>query len=195
MRIGILGGSFNLAHAGHIHISEIALKYLKLDAIWWMVTPKNPLKSDNDLVSMEKRIEYARNLLDNHPKMVVTDMEKEFETGNSYKSIKKLNKRYPNTRFAFITGMDNAHNFHLWHNWRGLLGEICMIHIARNTEQGLVRNSPARMLTSQKQVILNGAGKLPLEANTTYWLLKNSILDISSTEIREFALIKDKKSI
>ncbi len=195
MRIGIVGGSFNPAHAGHIHISKIALKSLKLDAIWWLITPKNPLKSSKNLLSMEKRIEYARSLLNNHPKIVVSDMEKAFGTKNSHKSIEKLNKYYPNTEFAFITGIDNAYNFHLWRNWKALLGEICMVHIARNTNQGLVRNCPARMLNSQKHVVLGGAGKLPLDANTTYWLLKNNILDISSTKIREFALIKDQNTI
>lgn len=195
MRIGILGGTFNPAHNGHVHISKAALKMLKLDAIWWLVTPQNPLKSGHNLPSVEARIKQSHELTEHNPKIIVTDMEQHFATTYSYDSIKQLKKHYPNTSFVWITGMDNANNLHLWHNWKELLGEICMLHIARDEPIGLVKNSPARIIASQKHINLTHASNAELIPNTTYWLLQEAVDDISSTKIREITLIKDKKSI
>ena len=133
---------------------------------------------------MDKRIIYARKILNNHPKIIVTDMEKSFATNYSYDSIVKLNKYYPNTEFAWISGMDNAHNFHLWKNWKGLLSKICMVHIARGASIDLVKNSPARMLATQNHVILNHSINACLNSGTTYWIINKQIYNISSTEIR-----------
>lgn len=186
MRIGILGGSFNPPHEGHVHISGIALKSLQLDALWWLVTPLNPLKSNskNDLLPIEERI-FLSKQLNTNPKIIITGMEKDFGTNYSYESIKILKKRFPYTDFAWISGMDNIHNFHLWRNWREILSEICMIHITRQPSLQLVKQCPLRMLATQRHVFLESSSPLPLTPNTSYWLLQNKMLDISSTGIRE----------
>lgn len=184
LRIGILGGSFNPPHEGHVHISKMALKSLQLDAIWWLVTPQNPLKTSDGLLPLQKRIELSEDILDHHPKIIVTGMEQEFKTTYSYATIKKLKLYYPGTQFAWITGMDNAHSLHLWQNWKDLLGEICMIHVTRHPPVKLIKNCPVRMLSSQKHIILDRGGHVPLDSHTTYWLLQKKMVDISSTEIR-----------
>ncbi len=184
MRVGILGGSFNPPHAGHVHISKMVLKSLHLDAIWWLVTPQNPLKSAKELLPIDKRIELSREIIDNYPKILVTGMEQEFDTTYSYASIKALKKHYPNTDFAWITGMDNAHSLHLWQNWQELLNEICMVHVTRMPPVKLIKQCPVRMMANQKHITLNKAGCLPLDSNTTYWLLQKKMIDISSTELR-----------
>ena len=184
MRIGILGGSFNPPHQGHVHISKIVLKSLKLDAIWWLVTPQNPLKTSDDLLPMDERITLSRKILDNYPKIIVTDMERGFETTYSYASIIKLKKYYPHTDFVWITGMDNAHSLHLWNNWKDLLEEICVVHVTRHPPVKLMKQCPVRMLSTQKHIILDRGGHMPLNPRTTYWLLQKKMVNISSTEIR-----------
>ena len=62
MKIGVLGGSFNPAHEGHIHISNIALKEFKLDEVWWLVSPQNPLKTNFTTTNLKKRINYAKQI-------------------------------------------------------------------------------------------------------------------------------------
>ena len=184
LRVGILGGSFNPPHEGHVHISKLALKAMQLDAIWWLVTPQNPLKSADDTLPMEERIALSEEILDGHPRIVVTGIEQNFGTTYSYASIKKLKRYYPNTDFAWITGMDNAHNLHLWQNWKELMGDICMIHITRHPPVKLMKNCPVRMLSSQKHIVLDRGGRVPLDSHTTYWLLQKKMVNISSTEIR-----------
>lgn len=189
MRVGILGGSFNPPHEGHVHISKMLLRSFKLDAIWWLVTPQNPLKPANGMLLLSERVALSRKIND-HPKIIVTGMEEEFQTTYSYASIKKLKTYYPHTHFAWITGMDNAHNFHLWNNWKEILGEICMIHVTRHPPVKLVRQCPVRMLATQKHIILDRGGYWPLDANTTYWLLQKKMVNISSTEIRNRNTLK-----
>jgi len=185
MRIGILGGSFNPPHKGHLHISNIALKSLQLDVVWWLITPQNPLKSATGLPSVEKRVELCKDITSNHPRIIITDIEETLKTPHSYATVKKLKSHFPNTTFTWITGMDNAHNLHNWNEWQNLLKKICMIHITRHPPVKLVKQCPARILSSQKHVIIERGGKYPLDSHTTYWLLQKKALDISSTEIRK----------
>lgn len=183
MRIGLLGGSFNPPHQGHLHISKIALNTLHLDAIWWVVTPQNPLKSSTPPPSVQDRADLCRTLID-HPKILVTEIEDTFESTYSYATIKKLKQTFPFTQFAWITGMDNAHSLHQWEKWHELLRDICMIHITRAPPVKLIKNCPVRMLSTQKHIILNRGGKIALTPRTTYWLLQKKMIDISSTQIR-----------
>lgn len=187
MRVGILGGSFNPPHKGHIHISKIALKTLQLDAVWWLVTPRNPLKSHDSLLPLHTRLELSRKIMD-HPKIVVSSLEAEMRTFHSYGTVKLLKDHFPNTQFCWITGMDNAHNLHKWHHWRKLLGEICMVHVTRHPPVKLIRQCPVRMLQTQRHIILSHGQKALLDSHTTYWLLQKKMVNISSTEIREKAM-------
>lgn len=183
LRVGLLGGSFNPPHIGHLHISKVALKALHLDAIWWLVTPQNPLKSSKDLLPISERVELSRTLID-HPKIVVTDIEDYFQTTYSFSTMKSIKKHFPHTNFVWITGMDNAHHLHLWEHWKDLLDSVCMAHITRHPAVKLVQQCPSRMLQTQRHVVLDSGGRLPLTPRTTYWLLQKKMMNISSTEIR-----------
>lgn len=182
-RIGLLGGSFNPPHEGHVHISRIALNCLKLDAVWWIVTPHNPLKDKSILIPYSERIRLCHNIMKD-PKILVTDIEQDLGTSITYKTVKKLKKMFPTTHFVWITGMDNALNLHKWHNWKDLLKEISMLHITRHPAVCLSQRCPQRQLGSQKHIILQRGGMVPLDSNTSYWFLQKRMINISSTEIR-----------
>jgi nicotinate-nucleotide adenylyltransferase len=188
MRIGILGGSFNPPHAGHVHISQMALNSMRLDAVWWLVTPLNPLKSADGLLSVEERVALSRSINSN-PKIIVTGIEEQLDTQYSYATIKSLKKSFPYTKFAWIAGMDNILSFHLWQNWQDLLSEMCMIHVTRHPPVQLIQQCPLRMLSNQRHVFVNHGGEFPLDPNTSYWLLQKKIVNISSTEIRSKKII------
>lgn len=183
MRIGLLGGSFNPPHAGHVHISKAALKALKLDAVWWLVSPQNPIKDITPL-PLDERMSLCEKLVRHHPKISVSDLERDLDTNITYHTIKKLKSHFPHSRFVWISGMDNALGLHRWHNWQDLLKEICMVHIARAPAQSMVCKSPLKMLQSQKHIQIGHGGLLPLDSGTTYWMMQKKMVDLSSTKIR-----------
>jgi len=191
-RVGLLGGSFNPPHKGHLHISLAALKGLHLDAVWWLVSPKNPIK-EIDPLPLDERVKLCRDLVD-HPKILVSDIEKELDTTITYYSIKKLKTHYPDTQFVWISGMDNALGLHRWHHWKELLSEICMVHLTRNPARSLVSACPLRMYGKQRHVVIDKGGKYPLDSGTTYWMMQKKMLNISSTEIRNKQLKNNKKA-
>ena len=113
MSVGLLGGTFDPPHGGHVHVSELALNRLGLDRLWWMVTPGNPLKQRADMASFVDRLNAARALM-RHPRIDITGFEA--ATGSAYTAdtIAFLRRRYPGTRFVWIMGADNLASFHLW---------------------------------------------------------------------------------
>ncbi len=190
-RVGLLGGSFNPPHQGHLHISLAAMKGLHLDAVWWLVSPKNPIK-EIDPLPLDERVGLCEKLVD-HPKILISDIEKEFGTTITYYSIKKLRTYYPHTKFVWISGMDNALGLHRWHHWQDLLSEICMVHLTRNPARSLVSACPLRMYEKQKHVVIDKGGQYPLDSGTTYWMMQKKMINISSTEIRNKQLKNKKK--
>lgn len=183
MRVGLLGGSFDPPHEGHVHISLAALQGLKLDAVWWLVTPQNPLKQKAP-ATLEQRMKWCRELV-NHPKIMITDLEKHLGTTHSYETIKGIKKHFGRTDFVWITGMDNALSLHKWRNWKGILEEICTVHLTRMPAVSLIKNSPLRLYGKQRHVVVSQPGRLPLDSGTTYWLLHKKMLDVSSTALRQ----------
>lgn len=183
MRIGLLGGSFNPPHEGHVHISIAAMNTLGLDAVWWLVTPQNPLKEENPQ-PLEVRMQQCREI-NTHPKVLVTDLEKDLGTRISYDTVRSIKRHFAKTEFVWITGMDNALSLHKWKRWKDLLAEICMVHLTRFPAVSLIQACPLRLYAKQKHVVVNQAGRLPLDSGTTYWLLQKKMVDASSTRIRK----------
>jgi len=118
LTIGLLGGSFNPAHEGHLHVSETARKALGLNQVWWLVTPGNPLKRASDLAELQFRTAFARRLAGR--RAIVTDMEWRFGTRFTIDTMRALRRRFPDTRFVWLMGSDNLAGFGRWKNWAAL---------------------------------------------------------------------------
>ncbi len=123
MTIGLLGGSFNPAHDGHLEMSLFALKQMKLDMVWWLVSPQNPLKTPVDTADLKDRVESARRLA-RHPRFVVTDIEREFGTRYTADTLRVLKKRFPNVRFIWLMGADNLKQIPRWQKWREIFNLV-----------------------------------------------------------------------
>lgn len=119
MRIGLYGGSFNPAHPGHRHVSLTALKRLRLDRVWWMVTPGNPLKDHGELASIDARAAAARRVAA-HPRIVVTDFESAIGARYTRQSLRYVRSRHPTVRFVWIMGADSLSTFHRWQGFRDI---------------------------------------------------------------------------
>jgi nicotinate-nucleotide adenylyltransferase len=122
-RIGLLGGSFNPAHAGHRHISLVALKRLDLQEIWWLVSPQNPLKPTAGMASFAERLAGARKVA-RHPRVKVTDLEDRLGTRFTADTLKALRRRYPRHRFVWLMGADNLRQIPAWQNWTEIFTEL-----------------------------------------------------------------------
>ncbi len=112
-----MGGSFNPAHAGHREISLAALDRLDLDAVWWLVTPGNPLKDPGIYADYEKRLHDARAVAD-HADIVVSDFEKRRNLQYTVDTLEQIKDANPNVRFVWLMGADSLVNFHCWKDWR-----------------------------------------------------------------------------
>ena len=130
MRIGLLGGSFNPPHEGHALITRLALRRLRLDRIWWLVTPGNPLKSLTGLAALKARVEAARGL-DVGPKVVVSDIEAQIESRFTYDTLRWLKRRAPRVHFVWIMGADNLRQFHRWRHWRAIADLVPIVVVDR----------------------------------------------------------------
>ena len=117
----MLGGSFNPAHHGHLHISEYALKKLGMDEIWWLVSPQNPLKPVDGMGDYKERFEFARNITKKNRRIFVSDIEKRISTKYTYQTLSQLQRRYPGTNFIWLMGADNLAGFHFWQHWESIL--------------------------------------------------------------------------
>ncbi len=122
-RIGLLGGSFNPAHEGHLHISLEAIKRLRLDFVWWLVSPQNPLKAERGMAPLSERISGAFNMA-RHPRIMVTNIESRLGTNYSVDTIRALKRACPTTRFLWLMGADNLHQFEKWKAWPQIVGEL-----------------------------------------------------------------------
>ncbi|MBK8174368.1 MAG: nicotinate-nucleotide adenylyltransferase [Rhodospirillales bacterium] len=118
-RIGLLGGSFNPAHEGHRHISMLALKRLRLDEVWWMITPQNPLKSTREMAPFDERLKAATRVA-RHPRIRVTDVERRLGTAHTADSLALLLPRFPKCRFVWLMGADNLQQVSGWKDWKRL---------------------------------------------------------------------------
>ena len=131
LRIGLLGGSFNPAHEGHLYVSEIALKRLGLDYVWWLVAPQNPLKPENEMAPLEKRLAAARALAGRHPRLIVTDIEHSLGTRYTIDTLKALTRRFRGVRFVWLMGSDNLDQFHRWRRWEEIAALVPIAVVLR----------------------------------------------------------------
>jgi len=128
LKIGLLGGSFNPAHAGHLHISEIALKKLGLAQVWWLVSPQNPLKPRTEMMDFEKRFASAVKAKGQNPKIKVSDIEAKFGTRYTVDILRRLKAKFPHYEFVWLMGADNLLQLPKWKNWQEIL-RLVPIHV------------------------------------------------------------------
>ncbi|MES2984570.1 MAG: nicotinate (nicotinamide) nucleotide adenylyltransferase [Pseudomonadota bacterium] len=121
--IGLLGGSFNPAHAGHLHITREALKRLQLDEVWWLVSPQNPLKKASDLADYALRFTSAAAIATD-PRIRILDIEARHGLHYTIDSVRFLQARHRDCRFVWLMGADNLAGFHRWRAWRELAARI-----------------------------------------------------------------------
>ena len=118
--VGLMGGSFNPAHEGHLFIARLALRSLDLDEVWWLVSPQNPLKSHDDMAPLADRLASARRVARDR-RVRPTDLETRLGTQFTADTLVELKNRCPRMRFVWIMGADNLVGFHRWERSSSIL--------------------------------------------------------------------------
>jgi nicotinate-nucleotide adenylyltransferase len=142
-RVGLLGGSFNPAHRGHLHISREALRLLGLDAVWWLVSPGNPLKPAAGMASLPARLASARAMAARWPRVHATAIEAAMDTRFTIDTVRALRRLAPRRRFVWLMGADNLATFDQWRRWRAIARTLPIAVFARAGYQRAARIAPA----------------------------------------------------
>jgi nicotinate-nucleotide adenylyltransferase len=183
MRIGLLGGSFNPPHAAHRAISLFAIKRLKLDRVWWLVTPGNPLKDHNGLRDLDERAEAARRIA-NDPRIDISCLEAVIGTRYTVDTITYLRRRCSGLRFVWIMGADNLAQFHRWEHWRRIASEVPIAVIDRPPQSFRALAAPAARALASYRLPEKDAGLLANRRAPAWVFLTGMKLNLSSTRLR-----------
>ena len=188
-RIGLLGGSFNPAHAGHIHVARQAIRALGLDQVWLMVSPGNPLKPRAGMAPLPARLAGARRLADGR-RVIATDIERLLGTRFTADTLTKLSRRFPRAAFVFLIGADNLVQLPRWKSWRRIAHSTPLAVLPRPglTRQAL-RGAAASVLRRrrcQPRALLAGAKRATRPAKWCFVSAREHAA--SATAIRAAAL-------
>ncbi|MCP3970619.1 MAG: nicotinate-nucleotide adenylyltransferase [Rhodobacteraceae bacterium] len=180
--IGLLGGSFDPAHGGHVHVTREALKRFGLDRVWWLVSPGNPLKNQ-DPAPLERRMVAARKVMQ-HPRVVVSDFEERADTRYTAQTLASLTRCYPGVRFVWLMGADNLASFHRWEQWRTIFETVPIGIVARPGDRIAARHSKAA--ATYRHARLRGRNSLLLPYGPApLWCFVNvPMANMSSSAIR-----------
>jgi nicotinate-nucleotide adenylyltransferase len=182
MTVGLLGGSFDPPHAGHVHITKAALRRFGLDRVWWLVSPGNPLKKRGP-APIETRLNAGRALIQ-HPRVDVTDIERVLQTRYTAETIAGLIAAYPHVRFVWLMGADNLAQFDQWQDWRWIMETVPIGVLARPGDRISARMSKAARIYRKARLRGREARLLGVTVAPAWAFQNVPMVDVSSTEIR-----------
>jgi nicotinate-nucleotide adenylyltransferase len=182
-RIGLMGGSFDPPHAGHVTCASTAIRRMHLDQLWWMVTPGNPLKSGKGLAPLAERIEASRQFAAD-PRIKVTGFEAVTGSRYTYDTLRFVTRGLPGAHFVWVMGADNLAGFHRWQHWRQIAELVPIAVVDRPGWRLRALASPAATSLARYRVAEGLAGRLPLMSPPAWSLLSTRLSEASSTALR-----------
>jgi len=185
--IGLLGGSFDPPHKGHLYISVEAKKILRLDEIWWLVAPQNPLKISKP-ATFEERLSNCRNITKNKS-IKVLSIEKKIDSKYSYQTINFLQNYYTNIKFFWLMGADNLISFHHWQKWRQIFNNISVVVFKRHGYNIKALKSVTSKTFSRFRIVSTPIHQLQFKKLPSWTWINNREIRISSTQIRKQRLL------
>jgi len=169
IKIGILGGTFDPPHKGHLYISRIALKKLKLNRLIWIVTKNNPLK-EKPYLNIKTRIKLSKKITRKEKKIFVKYYEDKIKSINTFNLLNYIKKKNQKAKLFFLIGADNLAKFHKWNNWKKIPKLAKIVVFSR-------QNFPIR---STKLIASKKLNK------KDFIYIKSKKINISSSLIRKF---------
>ncbi len=136
-KIGIYSGSFNPIHHGHVMLANYLVEFSDLDALWFVVTPQNPLKKKDDLLDDDERLKMVQLAVGDDPRFCVSDIEMHLPTPSyTINTLTKLSEQYPDCQFVFICGMDSLQNLRRWREYQKILDNYEILVFPREGYDG-----------------------------------------------------------
>ena len=167
-RIGVLGGTFDPPHLGHLEISKFAIRKLKLKFLIWAVTKKNPLKKKS-FFSLQKRINFSSKLVSKVNRIKIETYDDIIKSSKTINLVKYLKKKYKKSEIFFLIGSDNLIKFHKWHDWKKISNFCKIIVFPRTGYLKRVSNSKAYSYLGKEKI----------------QFIKSKRINISSSKIRK----------
>lgn len=180
--IGLLGGSFDPAHEGHVHITREAMKRFGLSHVWWLVSPGNPLKSRGP-APLQQRMARAHEVM-RDPRVTVTDIEARLGTRYTAQTLERMMTLYPGVRFVWLMGADNLAQLHHWQDWQWIMGNVPIGVLARPGDRISARMSRAARLYAQYRVAGKASQRLARVAAPAWCFVNVAMSGQSSSAIR-----------
>lgn len=182
--VGLLGGSFNPPHHAHRLITLAALRRLNLDAVWWMVTPGNPLKSHDELAPLAERLRLCEQLIGEDARVRITAFEADLPTAYTAATLGFLKRRLPGVHFVWLMGADNLATFHRWQGWPEIAAAMPIAVVDRPGWRHKSLASPAARAMWRNHLPERLAAGLATSPAPAWTFLTGPLSPISSTEIR-----------
>jgi nicotinate-nucleotide adenylyltransferase len=180
--VGLLGGSFDPPHGGHVALTLAALQRFGLDRVWWLVSPGNPLKARGP-APLEMRLAAAMKTM-RHPRVEITDIEARLGTRYTAETLVALRARWPGVRFVWLMGADNLATLHRWEDWPVIMGMVPVGVLARPGMGLRAGLSPAARRFARARLPEAESRRLPLADPPAWCFVRMPMQDLSSTQIR-----------
>lgn len=183
MRIGLLGGSFNPAHQGHLQLARRALSVLRLDQVWLLVSPGNPLKPAAGMAALAERLAGAQRLVDGR-RIIATDIERALGTRYTVDTLAALRRRFPRVRFVWLMGADGLADLPRWRRWRRIVRLVPFAVVPRPTYNRAALAGQAAVRLSHARRPAREAPLLATRNGPAWTFLPAPQNDISATALR-----------
>lgn len=184
-KVGLLGGSFNPAHDGHVYVSKKALDLIELDEIWWLVSPQNPLKSEDELWPLDERMAIAEAMVEGQNNIVISDFESLHDTRYTIDTLTLMMEKHPEVAFVWMMGADNLVQFSKWHKWYEIVNIVPIAVFDRDGGDGGALSSEAALFLKDYQLDAEYARELPFRQSPCWCFFSIDRHPGSATKIRK----------
>ena len=164
IKIGILGGTFDPPHKGHLHISKIALRKLKLNKLIWTITKKNPLKK-KPYLKIKTRIKLSKKITSKDKKIFINCFDDKIKSVNTFDLLNHIKKKQKGTELYFLIGADNLVKFHKWKNWKKIPNFAKIAVFSRSNYSKKALNSIAAKKLNKKDWIYISCKKINISSS------------------------------
>jgi nicotinate-nucleotide adenylyltransferase len=183
-RVGILGGSFNPAHEGHLHISALAHEKLGLDHVIWMVSPQNPLKPEQTMAAFTDRMDGAARVASADAAIIVSDIEVQMRTRYSAHTLEALKSAAPQMAVVWIMGADNMAQIDKWESWTTIFSTLPIAIFARPPYSNGVGDCTAAETFAENQLEESRGVELAMQSPPAWIYFDTPLNSKSATRIR-----------
>jgi nicotinate-nucleotide adenylyltransferase len=182
-KVALFGGSFDPPHDGHKLVAQAALRALKVDYVWWLVSPQNPLKNHKPK-NIDERLA-AVHALATDRRFIISDEETRLGSFYAIDTVRALKAAHPHVHFVWLIGADNLSDLHRWKDWQSLMREIPLAVYPRPGTAHKAALSPAARAFDYARLDVAAAAQLPIYEAPAWVMLDGARSPLASSTLRQ----------